>query len=192
MTMKRTYLLTAAGALVAAVPVIASALVNGLTSSETASWIQAVGTIAAVLIAVWAAQAPLRHLAKDRSERRADYLQAVVLSVMPAYLYLQPTMAKIRAGDWSGFSALARELDPGNTKALRRLLEEPVSNWPSAMLYVEAQKLLSVIDRYIDQVPKHAALAHQGKTSADLLRYFCTKVEEQNERFEACLASTDA
>lgn len=108
---------------------------NGL-----AAWLQALGAIVGIGIAIWAGGAPARHELRMARAKREDFLTAIsdaARFTMESHRSVGDAIAQER---WFEAMASLGVLKQVNTGAiLKKALREPLSTWPSATLFVCVQ-----------------------------------------------------
>lgn len=138
------------GAAVAAIGVagVAFATINQPppSSSELAAWVQGIGTVAAVAIAAWVGMVPIRHERQARLAKRRDFINAIVDAAGYAIVAANDVLDASHRGVIEDFTRGLEALKQTEAvSALAKLLEEPVTTWPSAAAYVRALDLSSAV-----------------------------------------------
>lgn len=130
---------------------------HGVWSSEMASWVQGLGSVAAVGVACWFGVLPMWRETRMRAEGRLIFLSALRYAALGAVSDVaRTTMAIGRGADAANELKKFRDRNPG--AALERLLAEPPSAWPSNVLYVDVSQICGFID--------HIAAMHAPEPSA--------------------------
>lgn len=114
---------------------------RGLFSEEAAAWIQAAASVAAILAAGHYAAAPQRHADALERRRRIDLVNAIYDAGAIVNLHFQPIVTAVEQRDAAEIAPRLRRRSRAELSALKRLLKEPVTNWPSPQLYIHASRL---------------------------------------------------
>lgn len=118
---------------------------HGPWSSEMASWVQGLGSVAAVGVACWFGVLPMWRENQMRAEGRLIFLSALRYAALGAVSDVARTTIAIGQGaDAAKELTRLRDRSPG--AALERLLTEPPSAWPSHVLYVDVSQICGFID----------------------------------------------
>ncbi|WP_332771689.1 hypothetical protein [Phenylobacterium sp.] len=135
-------LLAGIGLMIGTAILAATAGQSGILNSAMASWVQGLGTLGAIFAAIYAGQVPLRI---DRDRRRDEHREFVT-AVIDAAQYLDLQVERLRphvAGRYA--DELAKDFTAHNHSrgrdAMDKLLDEPLTKWPSHILYIRTLKL---------------------------------------------------
>lgn len=135
---------------------------KGLFSQETAAWVQAIGAIAAIFVAAWLASIPIRQAEQARRASKRDFVNAIIDAAQIATQHFEAVLASIAARDPRAFSEGVRQIEIGDFSALKALLKEPISTWPSPQLYVRANNLLRCLRVFQRVTREMTSTIHHG------------------------------
>lgn len=113
-----------------------------MTRVEVADWVQGIGSLGAVLVAVWVGTLPLRMQVKTAAQERELFIRHLMFSIA----LFDETIADLAGGvrrrskDWLIESA-RMIIDTQGRSSLDKLLAERSLNWPTPELYAEAVSL---------------------------------------------------
>jgi hypothetical protein len=116
---------------------------KGLYSEVTAAWVQAIASVAAIIAAGVFTTAPLRHAESRDRRRQVAMINAVYDASAIVATDLAPLFQAAEARNPIDAVRAYWAKSKTETLALKKLLDEPVSTWPSPQLYSHAAAVLS-------------------------------------------------
>lgn len=117
---------------------------NGLASPIAAAWVEALGTFSAVVVAVWAATASLTADARRRHQVRVDFVNALSDSSQLALTGVDAIRVAM-SNKPADFASKVLELKASDKAPLHKLLEAPLTDWPSPILYLRAARFAEAL-----------------------------------------------
>lgn len=145
---------------------------KGIFSQETAAWVQAIGAVAAIIAAGWAAQLPLKQELKRRRDAEAHLLSSIEIAGILVGHDLAQTRGAASNKNIEAFNKAIGSAKSDGAKALGRYLDLPITNWPSVSLYVSAAELLRCASEYRSRaegvasyIQYDGSLAHLAKAN---------------------------
>lgn len=154
--MKPAYgLLTGVMVIVAVAALLGVIGEKGLFSAETASWVQGLGTIAAILASAWIATLPLEAEARKRREARIELVNTITDTVDVVTTEIHPICAALKGHDAQAAAAAWKTWKTAPaTLMLDPLLAMPIREWPDPMLFRRVVALGSAISRVANSDPE--------------------------------------
>lgn len=127
-------------------------------SDDWAAWFQGGGTIFAVTVALWAGGVETRAASRRRRDERLDFVNGAIDAVQYADACLDDLLIAIRRRDIASIDValpLIRSQVPH--APLFKLLAEPLSAWPSSMIYTRAVRFDAAMRKLMsaDSSPYH-------------------------------------
>lgn len=156
---------------------------NGVLSDTMGTWVQGIGTIAAFAAAVWAGRVPIRMEAARRRAVAADF----IVGLADATEYVDQKTLEIRApltaddGPETVRAALA--FDHGYAQGISRLLDLPLSQWPSHELYERTRQFMDEIGRLVRSVSENAAALKSPSPPPHMAEAAWRKVKKARENY---------
>lgn len=120
-------------------------------SGEVASWVQGVGTIAAIVVTAWVGLAPLRHAEAERRAAKQSFNLALRDAIEWSDDLLAGSIDHLRNGrDAEARSELwkTRITSPG--RPLQHMLNHPLTEWPSADAFSFSHAYLNCVQQMVE------------------------------------------
>lgn len=152
-----------------ALSVLAGALLIAppTSSGEMAAWVQGVGTVVGVILAVWVGQLPLRQEQRRRREDAAELRAALIENFSYFDASLKTFKLRLEKGDAGGvYRSLSVISESGILSTLEVLLAEPRRSWPSSISYFYALSLSKITISAVDGIKAHLEAGPDGLARA--------------------------
>lgn len=114
---------------------------NVLFSNELAAWVQALGSIGAILAAGWAAGVPVRAQRRERGLEQGARLMAMREAADTLLASRQCYAEALLEGQAEKFEKAAAKLDSSDHEFASAILQTPATEWPSIRLFGALQRV---------------------------------------------------
>jgi hypothetical protein len=145
-----TQLLFGVGLMVGCAIIAVTASAFGVFSATMATWVQGIGTVVAIWVAIKAARAPFEVAEQQREAARLDFERAIEHSVKYACGSFDQIYYRVSEKNARSLATYLRTAEEHKVTApFDRLLGEPLIRWPSVSLYARCEALRGAMSSFL-------------------------------------------
>jgi hypothetical protein len=154
-----------------------------------AAWVQAVGSILAIIGAAWFTMIPVRAENRRREQARRDFVSLVTDVMQHALLSIEPMAAATALDVNNGLHGTLKTWDEsGSAATIEELLDVPISSWPSALLYMRVYRLRSAMIQLREYIAQAAPTWHSSESHRSRGRDLTKVLRDREAEFRESLA----
>ncbi len=119
-----------------------------------AAWVQAIGSIAAIFGAAWAAGVPLRAQERERVRTRDERLSMIERASSDLIASRKPCALGLVERDHAAYEEGSKAMDTSQHIRARTMLDLPASDWPSVELRASMLSLHEAAEALDDAIAR--------------------------------------